>query len=183
MILDELLVFFAALLAPVAAVALAPIILLINGLIALTEFMIGIFVDGFTISRIGKKREERSFAQRSLGWVWLLAIFGGLFLIFAWPKISQREITIVVTDGYVAPLASLIVEKGDGQEHLRTDTEGKVIIPRFGVTSLSIKSSRYVEKSWSKDEIEDELLVERTVLGAGLDFLKDRLLKPVKSSN
>ena len=178
MILDEFIAFFAGFFIAAFAVVAIPVIFLINAVSALIEFIVGIFSDGFTIPRIQRKKKERSKIERLAGWALFVVILGTVFWVIAWPRFSQREITIVAADGYVAPLASLIIEKGEGHERSRTDTEGKVTIPRFGVTALVVKDARYVEKKWLSSEIDDELSVERTVLGSGLDFLKDQLLKP-----
>jgi hypothetical protein len=74
----------------------------------------------------------------------------------------------------------LIVHTGDGDQHQRTDNAGNIVIPRFGTNSVTVKDPRYIEKTWAKSEIEAELVVGRTVLGAGLDSLADKLLKRAK---
>ena len=57
------------------------------------------------------------------------------------------------------------------------DKSGNLTISRFGTESVTVKDPRYIEKTWLNSELEDELIVERTILGSGLDSLAEKLLK------
>ena len=54
----------------------------------------------------------------------------------------------------------------------------QAMIQRFSTKSISMKDARYVEQTWEGSEIEPTLTVRRSVLGAGLDVLSDRLRRP-----
>lgn len=159
---------------------MAPFILLINAIAALLELVLDFFFDGVTIGRLGRK-EKKENAQpvtlRSVAISWGVILISVL-VVFIWPAISKRELTILTDDGRPVMMALVEYEKGGEAEQLRTDASGEVTIPRFGVEVFRMKDSRYFEQTWKPDNLEEELIVQRTVLGSGLDRVKDFLLKP-----
>ena len=179
MILDAIIGLFGSLfgfLAEGVAMAFVP---LINLIAAGIEAVIGIFVSGFSLGRIERKKGgSQSKASVIGGIVTLLMIVGliGWFVIA--PKVMNREVTLVAEDGHSLPFAALIIHTKDGEQHERTDNAGNIVIPRFSTTSITVKDPRYVDKTWEKSEIDSELIVGRTILGSGLDSLADKLLKP-----
>ncbi|MEM8954850.1 MAG: hypothetical protein AAGD22_11920 [Verrucomicrobiota bacterium] len=177
MILDAIIALFGSIIGSImqgATVVFAP---LINAMLAVVEALVGLVVDGFSIGRVGKKKRE-SRGSPVLGVAIIILILGAVVWFAIAPKILNREITLVAEDGHSLPFAALIVRSGDGDRHVRTDNAGKVMIPRFGFTSVSINDPRYVEKTWVRSEVKSEIVVRRTVLGSGLDKLADKLLKP-----
>lgn len=100
-----------------------------------------------------------------------------MMVIFFWPKVFHREITLVASDGHSLPYAALIIHSKKEERHERTDGSGTITIPRFGTTALTVKDPRYVLKRWDRQDFESNLTVERTFLGSGLDDLAGRLLK------
>lgn len=181
MILDAIIGLFASLfgfLADGVAMAFVP---LINLIAAGIEAVIGIFVSGFSLGRIERKKgEPKSKASAIGGLVTLLVVVGLMGWFFVAPKVMNRRVTLVAEDGHSLPFAALIIHAGNGDQHRRTDNAGNIVIPRFGTNAVTVKDPRYVEKTWAKSEIEAELVVGRTVLGAGLDSLADKLLKRAK---
>ncbi len=181
MILDAIIGLFASLFGFIAegvAVAFVP---LINLIVAGIEAVIGIFVSGFSLGRIERKRGERRSTASAVGSIMTLLIIVGLIGWFVvTPKVMNRKVTLVAEDGHSLPFAALIIHAGDGDQHRRTDNAGNIVIPRFGTKAVTVKDPRYVEKTWAKSEIETELVVGRTVVGAGLDSLADKLLKHAK---
>lgn len=181
MILDAIVGLFASLFGFItegAAMAFAP---LINLIAAGIEAVIGIFVSGFSLGRIERNRGERKSAASAVGGVvTLLVVLGSICWLFVAPQVMHRRVTLVAEDGHSLPFAALIIHTGDGDRHQRTDNAGNIVIPRFDTNAVTVKDPRYVEKTWAKSEIESKLVVGRTILGAGLDSLADRLLKPAK---
>ncbi|MDB4705891.1 hypothetical protein OAG10_05490 [Verrucomicrobia bacterium] len=152
---------------------------LINWIAAGIESLAGIFFTGYSLGRILRKKEEsKSTTSAIAGIMTLLTITVLLGWFFVLPKVMNKEITLVAGDSYRLPLAALVVHTKDGDRHERTDKTGNILIPRFNTISITVKDPRYVEKTWETSEIKSELIVERTVLGSGLDFLADKLLRP-----
>lgn len=178
MIVDDIIAFFVGLV-EVAVGFVAAVIFLINGIAALLEFVLGLFINGIVIGRIkqpGRKEgREVSLVGPAITWVMILV---AVFYFFAWPKLIERELQIITSDGRPVTLALIEFEKNDSLERLRTNLSGEIKLPRFGLERVTMKDSRYVEKEWRGEALDMELIVERTVLGAGLDSLKDKLLKP-----
>jgi len=181
MILDAIIGLFASLFGFIAEGVAMAFVPLINLIAAGIEAVIGIFVSGFSLGRIERKKSERKSTASAVGGIMTLLIIVGLIGWFVVaPKVMNRKVTLVAEDGHSLPFAALVIHTGDEDEHERTDNAGNIVIPRFGTTSITVKDPRYVEKTWEKSEIESELVVGRTILGSGLDSLADKLLKPAK---
>jgi fructose-specific phosphotransferase system IIC component len=181
MIIDAIIALFASLFGVLVEGVTMTFVPLINLIAAGIEAVIGIFVSGFHLGRINRKRDQLKSNVSAIGGILtLLAILGLIGWFVVMPTVLSRKVTLVAEDGHSLPFAALIVHTGNGAQHLRTDNSGNIVIPRFDTNSVKVKDPRYVEKTWAKSEIEAELVVERTVLGAGLDSLADRLLKRTK---
>jgi uncharacterized membrane protein len=180
MILDAIIGLFAPLFGFIVEGVAMAFVPLINLIAAGIEAVVGIFVSGFRLGRIERKKGERKPASAVGVIIALLMIVSLMGWFFVTPKVMNRKVTLVAEDGHSLPFAALIVHTGDGNLHERTDNAGNIVIPRFGTNAVTVKDPRYVEKTWAKTEIEAELVVERTVLGAGLDSLADKLLKRAK---
>lgn len=181
--LDDIFAFLLGLIALAVAPLVTPAILVINLVAQLIEWFLGLFMEGITIGKITRKKKDDPKKKTTIvvgAWV----IWGGiLFLLIysiAWPKLSQRELKFMTTDGRPVMMALIEFENDGSIDHLRTDSVGNITVPRFGLDRVSMKDSRYVEKYWRGDDIEGELVVVPTLLGAGLDSLKDQFLKPFK---
>lgn len=181
MILDAIIGLFASLFGFIAEGFVMAFVPLINLIAAGIETVIGFFVSGFSLGRIKRKKGERkSTASAAGGIIALLIIVGLIGWFVVAPKVMNRKVTLVAEDGHSLPFAALIIHTGDGDLHQRTDNAGNIVIPRFGTKAVTVKDPRYVEKTWAKSEIEAELVVGRSVLGAGLDSVADKLLKRAK---
>ena len=181
MILDAIIGLFASLFGFIVdgvAMAFAPFI---NLIAAGIEAVMSVFVSGFSLGRIERKKGQRKSTASAVGGMMTILIIVGLigWLVIA-PKVMNRKVTLVAEDGLSLPFAALIIHTGDGDQYQRTDNAGNIVIPRFGTNAVTVKDPRYVGKTWAKSEIGKELVVGRTVLGAGLDSLADKLLKRAK---
>lgn len=181
MILDAIIALFVSLFGVLVEGVSMAFVPIINLIAAGIEAVIGIFVSGFSLGRIERKRDQPKSKASAIGGILTLLVIVGLvgWFVVA-PKVMNRKVTLVAEDGHSLPFAALIVHTGDGDQHQRTDNAGNIVIPRFGTNSVTVKDPRYIEKTWAKSEIEAELVVGRTVLGAGLDSLADKLLKRAK---
>ena len=181
MILDAIIALFASLFGFIAEGVGMAFVPLINLIAAGIETVIGIFVSGFSLGRIERRKgEPKSRCPAVGGIVTLLIIVGLIGWFIVAPKLMNRKVTLVAEDGHSLPFAALIIHTGNGDQHQRTDNAGNIVIPRFDTNSITVKDPRYVEKTWAKSEIESKLVVGRTISGAGLDSLADKLLKPAK---
>lgn len=176
MIFDAIIFLLGALVEGVVTVFVPIINLIAVGI----EAVIGIFVSGFSLGRIERKKGDKSKASAIRGTVILLMMIGLIGWFVVAPKVMNREVTLVAEDGHSLPFAALIIETKGGEQHKRTDNAGNIVISRFSTTSITVKDPRYIEKTWEKSEIESKLVVGRTVLGSSLDVLADKLLKPAK---
>ncbi len=178
MIIDAIIGLFASLFGFVVdgiAMAFVP---LINLIAAGIEVVIGIFVSEFGLGRIERKKSSKSKAS-AIGGIMTLLIIGGLIgWLVVTPKVMNREVTLVAEDGHSLPFAALIIHTNDGEQYERTDNAGNIVISRFSTKAITVKDPRYVEKTWEKSKIDSKLIVGRTILGAGLDSLADKLFKP-----
>ena len=181
MILDSIIGLFVSLFSFLFEGAVVVFVPVLNLIAAGIELVIGLFVSGFSLGRIKRKKGQKKSAASMIGGVMTLLLLAGLLGWFVVaPMIIKREVTLVAEDGNSLPFAALVIQTNKGEQHRRTDNAGNIKIPRFRTTSITIKDPRYLEKTWAKSEIESELVVERTVLGSGLDSLADKLLKPAR---
>lgn len=181
MILDAFIALFVSIWGALVEGVVMTFVPLINCIAAGVEAVIGLFVTGFGLGRIERKRDpSKSQTSAVVGFVTLLVVVGWMGSLFVAPKVMNRTITLVAKDGHSLPFAALIVHTRGGDQHRRTDNAGNIVMPRFSTIAVTIKDPRYVEKTWTQSEIEAELVVGRTVLGAGLDSLGDQLLKHAK---
>ncbi|MBL9129588.1 MAG: hypothetical protein JNG86_00200 [Verrucomicrobiaceae bacterium] len=187
MILDGIIGLFGALIEGVAALAGAlfeVVPLAVNAAAAMVECVVGIFMSGFTLGRMARKKKEPaepkklSTAEIRLGMLGLLVAV----LVVGWtvvaPKVLNRTLTLVAEDGHSLPYAAMILHQSDGDVHKRTDNAGNIVVSRFSTQGVTIKDPRYVEQTWKGDAMTNQLVVGRTILGAGLDVLAGELLKP-----
>ncbi len=179
MILDSIIGFFASVLGFLGAGIAMAFVPLINLIAAGIEAVAGIFVTGFSLRRIERRKGDWISPASAAGGIIVMMIIIGLsgWFVIA-PKVIYREVTLIAEDGHSLPFAALMIHTESGEQHRRTDNAGNILIPRFSTTSITVKDPRYVEKTWQKSEIKSELIVGRTTLGSGLDSLADRLLKP-----
>ncbi|MBK1829859.1 hypothetical protein JIN77_03925 [Verrucomicrobiaceae bacterium R5-34] len=181
MILDAIIGLFIALASALAASVAVIFVPLINLAALGVEAVIGLFVSGFSLGRIRRDKDEaKSTGSVILSIVTLLLILGVITYFFVAPVVINRQVTLVAEDGHSLPYAALMIHTDSGTQHQRTDKAGNIVIPRFATNAITVKDPRYVERTWAKSEIEPELVVGRTVLGASLDTLADKLLKPAK---
>ena len=181
MILDAIIAILMAIFAPAVAVTGSVAIFVVNLVLAAIEAVVGIFISGFSLTRMEKsKKGSYSKASAVAGGVFLAVVLVGVAWVFLGPKIMSRTVTLVAEDGHSLPFAAVVIATKQGNEHERADKSGNITFSRFGTQSMSVKDPRYVEKTWLRSEFNDELIVERTILGSGLDSLAEKLLKRAK---
>jgi hypothetical protein len=176
-ILDDLIALFGGIFELFATAMVGVINLVLAGI----EMLIALFVPACSLGRISKRQAEskrHTPKEAAGGTLIVVAILIGAALLI--PRILNREITFVAVDGHPLPFAAVVIDKGDSQIHRRTDNAGNLSIPRFGVSSIMLKDSRYVEQRWGSAEVGDKLVARRTILGAGLDRAAGFLLRPAK---
>lgn len=190
MILDAIIGLFGALWDALAALAVAlfeVVPLTVNLLAALAECVIGLFVNGFTLGRMARKKKlaeprRLTTAEIRLGMLGVLLVI----LVLGWavvaPQLMNRTFTLVAEDGHSLPYAAIILHQSDGDVHKRTDSAGSVVASRFSTQGITIKDPRYVAQTWKGDELTDQLIVRRTILGSSLDVLAGGLLKPTRTA-
>lgn len=188
MIFDAIIGLFVSIAAALAEAALSIFVPVVNIFAAAIEAIVGIFVAGFSMSRVVRnkgKGKDKKFTPASMRSQ--LAILGVVLAIatvsLAYPKVMNREITLVAEDGHSLPFAALVVHKRDGDSHVRTDSAGNAVVPRFSTRGITLKDPRYVERSWQQTEISQTLIAQRTLLGSGLDSVANRLLKREPRAN
>ncbi len=181
MIIDDIIGFIVSLALFIVEGALAVCIPVANLSLAALEAIIGIFIAGFKLGRIQRKKEMPSSRTATILPIVVLVLFTGTlsWLIFG-HHVTQRTVTLFAHDGHPLPFAKLMIHTDDGNQYDRTDHLGKVAIPRFGTRALTIRDARYVEETWESPQIEAKLTATRTVLGASLDSLANQLLQPEK---
>lgn len=181
MILDAIISLFVSLFGFLMEGVSLVFVSLINLILAGIEAVVGIFVSGFNLKRFERKKHDSKSRASAIGGILTpLLIIGLVVWLFIVPKVINREVTLVAEDGYSLPFAAVIIHTGAGDEQKRTDNAGSILIPRFSTTAITVKDPRYVEKTWQKPEIDETLIVGRTLLGSGLDSLAERFLVPAK---
>lgn len=179
MILDSLIALLGSLAAALAAAVAAALAPVVNLFIIMVEGFAMLFADNFKLGR-WQPRRKATAGQLSTGFGLLGVIALVVAALFAWPLITQRTLTLVAEDGHTLPFAEVQIVTTSGTERARTDNAGRVSIPRFTTESVTIHDPRYVAETWSGDAITSPLVVQRTLLGAGLDKLANKLLQPAK---
>jgi len=163
---------------------LGALVVLINLGAAALEIVVGLFVSGFKLGRLTMKKKEAAAAEIvTTGNVRTAGVTLGLIALVgmaAWlaPMVQNRTLTLVADDGHSLPYAALILHQSDGDVQKRTDNAGNIVVSRFSTQGVTIKDPRYVEQTWKDEEMTDQLVARRTILGSGLDVLAGELLKP-----
>lgn len=179
MILDAIIGLFGSLAAALIAGAAALAIPLFNLIAAGIELLVGLFISGFSLGRIERRKKERRAGSPTKGGIVMLLVIIGLVVGFAViPKVMNRTVNFTAPDGHSLPFAAVVIHTKNGDRHQRTDNAGNIEIPRFGTHAITIKDPRYVAQTWRKPEIKEELTASRTILGSSLDSFAERLLKP-----
>jgi hypothetical protein len=165
MILDDIIAAIIAIfhaIAEAAAIAIEP---LVNGFAIVVEGLVGLFVAGFKLGRLGrdKERSRGAMVAAIITWLMLLTCIAWFFIL---PKVTNRSITFVAVDGQSLPCAGVVIHAKSGDIHRRTDLSGVLVIPRFATNAITLKDSRYVEQTWNRTEIPSTIVVQRTVLGS-----------------
>ncbi len=184
MILDDLIAVIVSSIASLVEGVAILFVSIINLFICGIELVVGLFVAGFKIRRIGRppKRADPAEGHRTpppskpriIAAVSILAI---LFAIPFLPGLLKRQITLVAEDGHSLPFAAVIVTTGHGDEHQRTDNSGNFRVPRFGLKAVAVRDSRYVDQTWESPDIASTLVASRSVVGKGLDAVLGKLLR------
>jgi ABC-type transport system involved in multi-copper enzyme maturation permease subunit len=178
-ILDAIIAIFVSLFAALSATAAVAFVPVVNFGAFILEAIVGLFVSGFAVGRMSHPGSTtRSPVTTLLGLFALLAVLGVIAWLAVAPVMINRTVTLRAVDGHSLPFAELTIQTKQMELSRRTDSAGNISIPRFGVKSLTVKDPRYIEKSWLGKEIESVLVVERTVLGSGLDKIAEKLLRP-----
>ena len=186
MILDAILVALSNFLLGILAM-FAGVINLILGLI---EAILQLLLPKFKLPRVrvGREKkdgldtagEEEGEVSNAENIFFLKLIVGCMALAWVLYLLLFQTVTLVAKDGHSLPYAAVILHTSTGDHHERTDDAGNFKILRFFTDGVTVKDPRYVEKTWRKEEIESILVVQRTVLGAGLDSLAEKLMKPAR---
>ncbi len=178
-ILDAIIAIFVSLFAALSATAAVAVVPAVNFGAFILEGIVGLFVSGFAVGRLSHPGSPtRSPVMIFFGIFVLLAVLGVVAWLAVAPVVMNRTVTLRAVDGHSLPFAELTIQTKKMEFSRRTDSAGNISIPRFGVQSLAVKDPRYIEKSWLGKEIEPVLVVERTVLGSGLDKIAEKLLRP-----
>ena len=175
MILDGIAAIIGALIEPIVMAAVYLVAGIANLFLIVVEFVVGLFVHGYKTKRIKAKNWKEKSSNLS-GWG-SLAVLAIIVLAIAVMEFMDKEVQLVASDGHSLPYAEVLITTDKEIRNERTDKTGKVEIPRFGLVSLSIIDPRYVEHTWLEGEIDRRLVVERTILGSGLDKVVNSLLK------
>jgi hypothetical protein len=184
MILDAIVCLAVTLFEWLVLPVLGALVVLINLGAAALEIVVGLFVSGFKLGRLTMKKKEAAAAEIvTTGNVRTAGVTLGLIALVgmaAWlaPMVQNRTLTLVADDGHSLPYAALILHQSDGDVQKRTDNAGNIVVSRFSTQGVTIKDPRYVEQTWKDEEMTDQLVARRTILGSGLDVLAGELLKP-----
>ena len=176
MILDAIAALVGAIIEPLIAAVSVVLVGFLNLGILIAEAIGSIFVSNLKFKRISKRTRD---PKRS-DWIPTAVIFAIALLFIGYLQIKDREIQFVAVDGHSLPYAEVIVRTDNTERNERTDKVGRIDVPRFGLVSVSLMDPRYVEKTWTREELQPRLVAERTFLGSGLDKIANALLKPEK---
>ncbi len=171
MILDAIVALFVSIFGFIAESATFVLVPVVNLMAAGIEAIIGIFVSGFSLGRMErKKRATKSPAAAIGGLLVILTLVGVIGWFLVGPKVMNRKVTFVAEDGHSLPFAAHIIHTKHGDRHQRSDNAGNIVIPRFATTGITLKDPRYTQKTWKNSEIQSTLIAGRTILGSGLDL-------------
>jgi len=188
MILDDIIALFFSFLGPLFAGVFYLFAGLVNLLLFPFELLIGVFIDGFKMKKIPTKGwirksdsnveiiEEDEPPSKSSPWVYIICIVI-VALVYGIIALKDKEIQFVATDGKSLPFAEIVITTNNEVKNKRTDLTGKIEVPRFGLVSLKINDTRYVEQTWSGNEIQKRIIVKRSIIGSGLDKVVDFIKK------
>jgi hypothetical protein len=180
MILDAIIGLFAAIIASLTGAAMFLFAPVYNIFAVVIEAVVGIFVAGFSMGRVGRnqgKNMKCTPANVRSQLAFVVVVVTVIAAVVAYPRVMNRKITLVAEDGHSLLFAALVVHKGDGDHHIRTDNAGNVVVSRFSTKGITLKDPRYVERTWQNSELSQNLIAQRTLLGSGLDSVANRLLK------
>jgi hypothetical protein len=90
----------------------------------------------------------------------LLLVFSG----YSAYRLSTRIIRVTADDGTPAPVAKFVWDKKSETRHTRTDLNGDLKLPRFGLKEVRIEDRRYEPRTW-KGRIPEHLVLQRTAAG------------------
>lgn len=189
MILDELIVLFVTIICSLVEGMIGASVVVINLIAGLIELIVGLFIAGFKLGRLeppardhepdeDHPRYKQTWVSPRKSLIIMFSLLGVIGCLIAGPSLMKRKVTLLAEDGHTLPFAALIIHTRDGDQRQHTDVAGKVHIPRFTTTALTVNDPRYMGKTWQKSEIGSELTVGRTILGSSLDAVAGRLLKP-----
>lgn len=169
---------------------------IINLFILFIELIVGIFITGFTMKKVKpykrkKKNEDyndynhqkdaKDTDTSKYSLVIIITVLVGLFVVRPYfNNMSYQDVTFVATDGHSLPFASVVIYRDGTQKHKRTKNDGSLKIEKSGLEKIVLNDKRYKETTWLPNELNDILVVKRTLLGSGLDKLANKLLKPAK---
>lgn len=175
MILDTIISAVGGILLSVVDLFTVALLLFYNAFLTGLERIIRFFNPGFCLNRFRLGQEKRSLRRRKAGG---LMVFVLIVAVLGWMGVDlllHRTVTLVAEDGAPLPLAAIAIQTVNGSKERRTDLSGRVAIPRFSTSSLTIKDPRYVEQTWPVSEIEFDLVASRTSFGEKLDDAVRRL--------
>lgn len=178
MIFDDILVL---LLAPILLAVEAILVPLVNLFILIIELTVRLFISGFQIKRLERRRwknRKEGFGLSDYISAGFIILFISAFLISG--PILNREIQFIASDGHSIPYAEVVLTKNQHKKNLRTDMEGKITISRFGTNQVEIIDPRYVSKIWQEEEISDRLIVERSKVGNAIEHLTKKIMDRLK---
>lgn len=126
-------------------------------------------------------QQRESSDKSKIGMYVIIAVIIGFFVIKPIVSIATyQDVSFVAKDGHSLPFASVVVYRNGEAEYKRTKNDGSLRIEKKGLEKIVINDKRYVKTTWQASELEDVLLVKRTILGSGLDILANKLLQPSK---
>lgn len=174
MIFDAIAALIGAIIEPIIGTILLALVGALNLFIFIIEAIGSIFVSGFNLKRIPRKGRT----PKKSDWVTTGVVLLSILLVVLYFEIKDREIQFVAEDGHSLPYAEIVVKTDKIVRNERTDKVGRIEVPRFGLVSVTLADPRYVEKTWSHEELKPRLIAERTILGKGLDKIANTLLQP-----
>ncbi len=193
MILDEIISLVFALIYLIIEGLSLLLSFIINMFIALIELILDLFGKKRSIKRVKRFKRRKNEQNHNeynhleeqdnpireytaLVCVLVAVVIAGFVFI---PRMfpTHKDITFVATDGNKLPFASVIVYHNGQQESKRTDNQGNLRVEKSGLEKITMNDKRYKKTTWQTVEIDDVLVVKRSLLGTSLDILADKILK------